>query len=163
MKVVEAIAYLENKDKSVNEKFKVISGYDTRSGKKATQRTFWANALGDAGLLAQLVAFEASKEVVQPKSVGSFLGGLATVAKNVLGTSDSLSVELKTAFKNGTKKSPTQEKDQQAYVDKVLLLMKNHKDRSQLVGFEFADPDKLKLLQDDVDDLDDQFENGFTM
>lgn len=134
MKISNAIDYLQNDNISLQERFKILTGFDTQANAKDIDPRFWVNALFQKGIMTRLGSLESTA------SIGAAVGAL-------FGSSGSTMVRLKTHFKDACKNSETQVQSQEKYIALVTELLNKYKNQDQeLLAFDFTDPKALAAI-----------------
>lgn len=136
MLIKDAITYLTDTKRTVNDRFKVLTGFDTLRGCKdrssESSTNYWVNALNSSNVI---------KRIETTKARSSWGGLFSATAGAFLGSD--LQGQLKAAYKKGSEASEEQLEGQQEYIKIVADYLTEHQANENLISFHFYDPEKL--------------------
>jgi hypothetical protein len=134
MLIKDAITYLENQSIKASDRFKVLTGFDTKADAKDRDSSYWFNDLHESGIIEELETTEATA------SVGSFFSS----AFNSISGND-LKSKLKAAYKKGSDAddSDEQTEGQEEYIAIIVTYLKKYQANELLVNFQFTEAEKL--------------------
>ena len=132
MLIKNAIAYLEDTSVKASDRFKVLTGFDTKANDKDRDPSYWFNAL----YLAKII-----EKLEKAKATSSISGFFSSISGAVSG--NNLQGQLKEAYKKASTESDEQIEGQEEYIGIVADYLKENQDAECLVRFDFTDPKKL--------------------
>lgn len=146
MKIVEAIAYLNNEEIQIKDKFKVLTGYDSDTKTKDKSLLYWVNRK----FSDMLVKLEQSKVAEKANSSSSLWGSFSTYASAAISaaTGDTLGNQLYTLYQTATNKNGDQAIDaqidaQEEYIKIVVNYLEENKKAPCLLNYEFTDSEEF--------------------
>lgn len=132
MLLKNVIAYLEDKSIKANDRFKVVTGFDTQADCKDHDDKYWFNALYQSNIMTTIETAEATS------SVSSFFSSMTAVV-----TGNTLEKQLKAAYKKGSTSSDKQADGQEEYIGIIVAYLKKNQANESLIKFKFEEPATL--------------------